>query len=65
MRSGLYARVSTHDQQTLPLQLAAMRDYVAKCGRKTGLEILDVSPGGPNGRSCLRLHGGASLIRGR
>jgi hypothetical protein len=24
MRAGLYARVSTHDQQTLPLQLAAM-----------------------------------------
>jgi len=29
-RVGLYARVSTHDQQTLPMQLAAMRDYVRK-----------------------------------
>ncbi len=28
MRVGIYARVSTHDQQTLPLQLRAMRDYV-------------------------------------
>jgi len=24
-RAGLYARVSTHDQQTLPLQMRAMR----------------------------------------
>jgi putative DNA-invertase from lambdoid prophage Rac len=29
-RVGLYARVSTHDQQTLPLQIHAMREYVAK-----------------------------------
>ena len=29
-RVGLYARVSTHDQQTLPLQIRAMRDYAAK-----------------------------------
>src|SRR6478752_4698448 len=26
-RVDLYARVSTHDQQTLPLQLSAMRDH--------------------------------------
>jgi putative DNA-invertase from lambdoid prophage Rac len=30
MNAGLYARVSTHDQQTLPLQLNAMRAYVKK-----------------------------------
>jgi putative DNA-invertase from lambdoid prophage Rac len=29
-RVGLYARVSTHDQQTLPLQIRAMREYAAK-----------------------------------
>jgi DNA invertase Pin-like site-specific DNA recombinase len=45
MRVGLYARVSTHDQQTLPLQLAAMRDYVAKRGWKTALEVQDVGSG--------------------
>ena len=45
MRAGLYARVSTHDQQTLPLQLAAMRDYVAKRGWKAGLEVQDVGSG--------------------
>src|SRR5713101_439807 len=35
-------RVSIHDQQTLPLRLAAMRDYVSKRGWKTALEIQDV-----------------------
>ena len=30
VRVGLYARVSTHDQQTLPLQLTAMREYFAR-----------------------------------
>src|SRR5262249_45350887 len=45
VRAGLYARVSTHDQQTLPLQLAAMRNYVARQGWKTALEIQDVGSG--------------------
>ena len=27
-RVAIYARVSTHDQQTLPMQLEAMRAYV-------------------------------------
>jgi putative DNA-invertase from lambdoid prophage Rac len=45
VRAGLYARVSTHDQQTLPLQLAAMRSYVGKQGWKTALEIQDVGSG--------------------
>jgi len=31
-RVGLYARVSTHDQQTIPLQARALREYVAKRG---------------------------------
>jgi putative DNA-invertase from lambdoid prophage Rac len=43
--AGLYARVSTHDQQTLPLQLAAMRDYVARRGWKAGLVVQDVGSG--------------------
>lgn len=29
-RAGLYARISTHDQQTLPMQLAALRPYAIK-----------------------------------
>jgi putative DNA-invertase from lambdoid prophage Rac len=45
VRAGLYARVSTHDQQTLPLQLFAMRDYVAKRGWKAVLEVQDIGSG--------------------
>src|SRR5712692_4869055 len=45
VRAGLYARVSTHDQQTLPLQLTAMRDYVAKRGWQAVLEVQDIGSG--------------------
>ena len=35
---GLYARVSTHDQQALPLQLSAMRDtYIERIWEPTVL----------------------------
>jgi putative DNA-invertase from lambdoid prophage Rac len=44
-RAGLYARVSTHDQQTLPMQLAAMRDHTRKRGWEIVLEIKDVGSG--------------------
>jgi|tagenome__1003787_1003787.scaffolds.fasta_scaffold20454922_2 predicted site-specific integrase-resolvase len=29
-RAGLYARVSSNDQQSLPMQLRALRDYAAR-----------------------------------
>jgi len=32
LRVGLYARVSTHDQQTLSLQMRAMHEYAARRG---------------------------------
>ena len=44
-RAGLYARVSTHDQQTLPMQLAAMRDYARKRGWAIAVEVKDVGSG--------------------
>jgi putative DNA-invertase from lambdoid prophage Rac len=44
-RAGLYARVSTHDQQTLPMQLAAMRDYARKRGWEVVVEVKDVGSG--------------------
>ena len=44
-RAGLYARVSTHDQQTLPMQLAAMRDYARKRGWTIAVEVKDVGSG--------------------
>lgn len=45
LRVGLYARVSTHDQQTLPMQLSAMRDYARKREWAVVLEIKDVGSG--------------------
>src|SRR5271156_4911313 len=44
-RVGLYARVSTHDQQTLPLQMRAMREYAAKRGWTVALPVKEVSSG--------------------
>jgi putative DNA-invertase from lambdoid prophage Rac len=45
LRVGLYARVSTHDQQTLPLQLAALRAYARRRGWKVTLEVKEVGSG--------------------
>jgi DNA invertase Pin-like site-specific DNA recombinase len=45
MRVGLYARVSTHDQQTLGLQLEAMRCYVRDRGWSLAQQIQDVGSG--------------------
>jgi DNA invertase Pin-like site-specific DNA recombinase len=44
-RAGLYARVSTHDQQTLPMQLAAMRQYAKKRGWAVVIEVQEVASG--------------------
>src|ERR1035441_769973 len=55
IRAGLYARVSTQDQQTLPMQNRAMREYAArrswtvamqvKEGWNTGQIFLTIAPG--------------------
>jgi DNA invertase Pin-like site-specific DNA recombinase len=44
-RVGLYARVSTHDQQTLPLQLSAMREHAEHRGWDIVMEVEDVGSG--------------------
>jgi putative DNA-invertase from lambdoid prophage Rac len=44
-RVGLYARVSTHDQKTLPLQIRAMREYAAKRGWTIAVQIKEVGSG--------------------
>jgi putative DNA-invertase from lambdoid prophage Rac len=44
-RVGLYARVSTHDQQTLSLQMRAMREYAAKRGWTIVVQIKEVGSG--------------------
>src|ERR1700687_4322421 len=45
LRVGLYARVSTHDQQTLPLQIRAMREYATKRGWSIVAQIKEVGSG--------------------
>ena len=45
LRAALYARVSTHDQQTLKLQNRAMRDYAGRRGWIIAIEIKEVGSG--------------------
>src|SRR6266478_2392283 len=44
-RVALYARVSTHDQQTLPLQIRTMRDYATKRDWTIAAQIKEVGSG--------------------
>ena len=44
-RIGLYARISTHDQKTLTLQLGQMRRYVKDRGWRVALAVQDVGSG--------------------
>src|SRR6202521_2494693 len=44
-RAGLYARVSTNDQQTIPLQIRALREYAARRGWTISLQVKEVGSG--------------------
>jgi DNA invertase Pin-like site-specific DNA recombinase len=44
-RAGLYARVSTNDQQTIPLQIRALREYVGRRGWTIALQVKEVGSG--------------------
>jgi len=45
LRAGLYARVSTNDQQTLPMQLRALREYAARRGWIIAMQMKEVGSG--------------------
>lgn len=45
MRVAVYARVSTHDQQTLGMQVDAMRTYISDRGWHVAKQIQDVGSG--------------------
>src|SRR5271157_190655 len=45
VRVGLYARVSTQDQQTLPMQNRAMREYAARRGWTIAMQVKEVGSG--------------------
>ena len=55
MRVALYARVSTHDQQTLGLQIAAMAAYIKDRGWSLARQVEDVGSGSKDrpGRDSL------------
>jgi DNA invertase Pin-like site-specific DNA recombinase len=44
-RAGLYARVSTNDQQTLSMQSHAMREYAARRGWTIAVQVREVGSG--------------------
>ena len=44
-RAGLYARVSTNAQQTLPMQSHVMREYAARRGWTIAMQVRDVGSG--------------------
>jgi DNA invertase Pin-like site-specific DNA recombinase len=57
MRAGLYARVSTHDQQTLGLQAEAMSTHIKDRGWTVAKQVEDVGSGAkgrPERESLLR-----------
>src|SRR6516225_11592484 len=45
LRVGLYARVSTHDQQTLPLQIRTLREYASKRSWTIVSQIKEIGSG--------------------
>jgi len=45
LRAGLYARVSTADQQTLPMQISAMREYGERRGWTVVTTVQDINGG--------------------
>ena len=50
LRAGLYARVSTNDQQTLAMQNRAMRGYAARRGWTIALQVREVNSGRHDGK---------------
>src|ERR1019366_9655161 len=44
-RAGLYARVSTNDQQIVPLQIRALREYAVRRGWTIALQMKEVGSG--------------------
>jgi len=54
-RAGLYARVSTSDQQTLAMQNRAMREYATRRGWAIALQVREVNSGAARREARERL----------
>jgi DNA invertase Pin-like site-specific DNA recombinase len=58
MRVGIYARVSTHDQQTLPMQIKKMKEYIEHRDWTLTAEVEEVGSGAktrPKREELLRM----------
>jgi len=55
LRAGLYARVSTSDQQTLAMQNCALREYAARRGWTIARQVREVSSGAVERKSREQL----------
>jgi putative DNA-invertase from lambdoid prophage Rac len=54
-RAGLYARISTNDQQTLAMQSRAMREYAARRGWIVAIHVREVGSGAAKREARERL----------
>jgi putative DNA-invertase from lambdoid prophage Rac len=54
-RAGMYARVSTNDQQTLAMQNRAMREYAGRRGWMIALQVREVGSGAAKREARERL----------
>jgi putative DNA-invertase from lambdoid prophage Rac len=54
-RAGLYARVSTNDQQTLAMQNRAMREYAVRRGWMIAMQVREVNSGAARREALQRL----------
>jgi len=59
MKAGIYARVSTHDQHTLDMQLNAMREYVSARKWQIEIEFAEIGSGAKTG---LKQHADVKLM---
>lgn len=59
LRAGLYARVSTNDQQTLPMQNRALREYPARRGWTTTMQVKEGGSGAAQRQMREKLMEGA------
>jgi putative DNA-invertase from lambdoid prophage Rac len=55
LRAGLYARVSTNDQQTLPMQNRALREHAARRGWTIAMQVREVGSGAAKREARERL----------
>ena len=55
LRAGLYARVSTQDQQTLPMQSKTMKEYATRRGWQVVLQVKEIASGASQRESREKL----------